>query len=109
MFDRKWSGSEKKVARRAFDAALDRALAKIMAEFKERAAAVTTADEMWDIGEDLKRQRRNLEEIFDYRYSQLPLVFAQLLRKGYIDEEQLAGLSEEKIEIIRDIRDRLRR
>jgi hypothetical protein len=41
--DSRWSASEKKIARRAFDAALDNALAKVMAEFKAKAAAATRA------------------------------------------------------------------
>lgn len=35
-----WSASEKKLARHAFDMALDAALAKMMAEFKHKANAV---------------------------------------------------------------------
>jgi hypothetical protein len=37
-FDLKWSPSEKKVARAAFDAALEVALGKKLAEFKRRPA-----------------------------------------------------------------------
>jgi hypothetical protein len=36
-----WSASEKKLARHAFDMALEAALAKTMAEFKRKASAVT--------------------------------------------------------------------
>jgi hypothetical protein len=83
--DLKWSPSEKKVARTAFDAALDSALTKVMAEFKVRAIAATTSSDM----------------MFDYRYSQLPFVFARLIHEGHLDESRLAGLSEEKRELIR--------
>ena len=101
MHDLKWTSSEKKIARRAFEAALDRALEKAVADFKARAAAVKTPEEMWAFGEDLRRQRRKLEDMFDYRYSQLPFVFPQLIREGYLDEEELSGLSEEKMNEIR--------
>lgn len=99
--DLKWSPSEKKVARRAFDAALETALANAMAEFKRKASAVTLPSEMWEIEDYLRRQRREIDETFDYRYSQLPLVFARLIRQGYLDESLLAGLSQDKLEIIR--------
>lgn len=46
-FDLKWSGSEKKVARAAFDEALEAALAKTMATLKGKASAATTPAEMW--------------------------------------------------------------
>jgi len=99
--DLKWSPSEKKIARRAFDAALKSALAKVMTEFKRMANAASTPSEMWVIEDYLRQQRREIEETFDFRYSQLPLVFARLIREGHLDESLLAGLSEEKREIIR--------
>jgi hypothetical protein len=49
MHDRRWSGSEKKVARRAYDMALEAALARIMTEFQVKAAAATTPSDMWDV------------------------------------------------------------
>ena len=99
--DVKWSPSEKKIARRAFDAALKSALAKVMTEFKRMANAASTPSEMWVIEDFLRQQRREIDESFDFRYSQLPLVFARLIREGHLDESLLAGLSEEKREIIR--------
>ncbi|KWV58383.1 hypothetical protein AS156_34710 [Bradyrhizobium macuxiense] len=99
--DLKWSASEKKAARRAYDAALDVALASVLAEFKRLAAAAAAPEDLWKIEDYLRRQRREIDEMFDYRYSQLPLVFARLIREGYLDESLLAGLSDEKREIIR--------
>ena len=60
-----------------------------------------TASEMWEIEDYLHHERREIVELFDYRYSQLPLVFARLIRDGHLDESRLAGLSEEKRDIIR--------
>jgi len=39
MHDLKWSASEKKIARRAYEAALESTLAEIMTEFKALLAA----------------------------------------------------------------------
>jgi hypothetical protein len=103
--DLKWSPSEKKIARRAFDAALESALAKVIAEFKNKAAAATTPREMWEIEDFLRQERREIDEMFDYRYSQLPLVFARLVREGHLDESLLDGLSGEKRDIIRSFLD----
>ncbi len=91
-----WSNAEKKIARRAFDAALEKALAAALADFKVRAAAVSTASEMWTIGEDLHRKRREIDQLFDYRYSQLTHVLAGLIHLGLMDEAALAGLADEK-------------
>ncbi len=101
--DLNWSPAEKKIARRAYDAALQAALAKVMAEFKRRANAAATPTEMWEVGDYLRQQGKEIDELFDYRYSQLPLVFARLIREGLLDETLLAGLSEDKRRIIRSI------
>jgi DNA-binding MarR family transcriptional regulator len=99
--DLKWSPSEKKVARKAYDAALQSALGKIMAEFKRRAAAAATPSDMWDIEDYLRGERREIGEVFDYRYSQLLFGFTNLILRGHLEESLLDGLSEEKREIIR--------
>lgn len=44
---------------------------------------------------------RKIERKYDYRYSQLPWVVGQLIRQGRIQEAELAGLSEEKLNYIR--------
>ncbi len=101
MHDLKWSAAEKRVAREAFDSALELAFAKVMAEFKRRAAAAAKPSDLWEIEDHLRRQRREIDEMFDYRYSQLLLVFARLIHEGYLDESRLAGLAEEKRKIVR--------
>ena len=99
-FDLKWSPSEKKIARAAFDAALEVALGKTLAEFKKKASDAATFSDMWEIEDHLRQQRRNLEQMFDYRYSQLIVVFGSLIRDGYLDEKLLVGLSQDKREEI---------
>lgn len=44
---------------------------------------------MWSIVDDLRQRRRALDELLDYRYSQLTLVFARLVFEGHLDEKQL--------------------
>ncbi len=101
MLERRWSDSEKKIARRAYEAARQAVLARTLAEFKAKAAAATDIDDMWSIVDGSRQRRRELEELLDHRYSQLPLVFARLILEGHLDERQLAGLSEDKLEEIR--------
>ncbi|MBP6337627.1 MAG: hypothetical protein KA375_08530 [Vitreoscilla sp.] len=96
MHDFKWSDSEKKLARRLFDAALQAELAEVLAELKRQAEAATTPDAMWDVEDYLTRRRRDIDQKYDYRYSQLILVFGWLLREGRLQPDQFAGLSEEK-------------
>ena len=103
MNDFKWSPAEKNLSRRAFEKALESALSEVLAEFKAKAAAAGTPEEMWNVQRFLASKEREIEEKYDYRYSRLILVFARLLREGRIQEDQLAGLSEEKLTFIRSI------
>ncbi|ESZ51745.1 MULTISPECIES: hypothetical protein [unclassified Mesorhizobium] len=91
----KWSPSEKKVARTAYDAALKVALDKTLAELKSRAHVAATPSEIWDVEDFLRQQRRKID------YSQLIQVFANLIRQGYLEENLLVGLSEDKRQTIR--------
>jgi hypothetical protein len=101
VLERRWSESEKKIARRAYEAARQAVLARTLAEFKAKAAAATTIDDMWSIVDESRQRRRELQELLDFRYSQLSLVFARLILEGHLGEQQLAGLSEDKLEEIR--------
>ena len=103
MHDLKWSDSEKKLARRVFEAAVSTELEETIADFKSRAAAVSSPDEMWVLEDFLRRRRIDIDRKYDYRYSQLLLVFGQLLREKRIQDADLTGLSEDKLERIRRI------
>lgn len=96
-----WSNAEKKIARRAYETAREAVLSKTLAEFKAQAAAAAGIDDMWSIIDASRQRRREIQDLLDYRHSQLPLVFSRLIFEGYLDERQLAGLSEESLEEIR--------
>ena len=71
-----------------------------MAEFKARAASAAEPQDMWAVQDYLAKKGREIDEKYDYRYSQLVLVFARLVREGRLKEEQLEGLAEEKLSFI---------
>jgi hypothetical protein len=103
MRELKWTEAEKKLSRRAFEVALQAELADVLREFKARAAAVQTPQDMWPIEHFLSQRRRELDAKYDYRYSQLILVFGRLVREGRLTEAHLEGLSHDKLEFIRQI------
>lgn len=98
-----WTPSEKKIARRVFDAALQSELDAIMRTVKAMAADASAPDALWAIEEFLSKSRRAIDRKYDYRYSQLEFVFAYLLREGRISEDALAGLSDDKLQRIMGI------
>lgn len=101
MHELKWSHAEKTVARRAFDLALGKELEDLIREAKGRSARIEEPSELWDLETWLTKRRREIDQSYDYRYSVLPLVFAQLLRDGRLTEDDLRGLGKEKLDRIR--------
>jgi hypothetical protein len=101
MYELKWSHAEKTVARRAFDLALGKELESLLQEAKGRVARIEEPSELWDLESWLSERRREIDRRYDYRYSILPLVFAQLLRDGSLTEDDLHGLGQEKLDLIR--------
>lgn len=71
MYTQDWSASEKKIARQAFDRALNQELAALLAQLKQRANHASGAADVWDIHDYLSAQRQQIDRKYDYRYSQL--------------------------------------
>jgi len=99
--DLMWSRSEKAIARKAFDAALERELQEVIQEAKQKAGQIKEPADLWDLEHYLTERRKEIDRKYDYRYSQLDLVFGRLLRERWIHEEELRGLGEDKLRGIR--------
>jgi Photoprotection regulator fluorescence recovery protein len=97
----KWSPPEKSIARKAYDAAQQRELDTIIRKAKEMALGIKTPSELWKLEDYLFESRKKIDSKYDYRYSVLPLLFAQLVREGWLKEEELDGLREEKLAYLR--------
>lgn len=103
MKDMQWSKTEKAIAKKAFDSAYERECQTIMVELRKLASEAQTPEDIWKIHDYLGRTQRNMGKKYDYRYSMLIFGFAQLLMEGWITEDELNGLREDKIEKIRFI------
>ena len=101
MHDETWSRSEKTIARRAFDAALDREYAALTDEVRRRANAIAEPRHIWALHDFLTQSRKDIDRKYAYRYSQLILVFARLIFDGWLSEAELTGLAAEKLARIR--------
>ena len=101
MDNMRWSDAEKKIARRVFDQALQRELDEVIQEVKQMALDIKEPSDLWKIEEYLTRRRKAIDSDYDYRYSQLPLVFGVLVRRGRIRVQDLQGLDEEKLAFVR--------
>jgi hypothetical protein len=98
-----WSRSEKIIARTAFDAALGRELHEVIEQAKKMASQIQQSSDLWDLEHYLTQRRKEIDGKYDYRYSQLTLVFGRLLYEKRLREEELHGLREDKLKPIRSV------
>ena len=98
-----WSKSEKAIARTAFDAALKRELQDVMRKTKQMANQIKEPADVWELEHYLTERRKEIDRKYDYRYSQLRHVFGRLLYEGRVSEEELRGLSDDKLKSIRSL------
>ena len=96
-----WSRSEKTVARTAFDAALGRELHEVIHKTKQMANAIQQSADLWDLEHYLTQRRKEIDRKYEYKYSQLTHVFGRLLHEKRLCEEELHGLQEDKLKLIR--------
>ena len=103
MFEFKWSPSEKKAARAAFDLALDRELKAVRQEAEALLQKSGDESSIWRVHDYLSEKRRDVDEKYSYRYSVLILVFSRLVSEGWLTVDDLSGIGTEKIEVIRQV------
>ena len=90
-----WSPSERKAARVVYDRALEKAREEVL-DF-HRNKAIAELDDLWEYEREIREWRKELDYIFQYRYSFLDLCFAISLRRGWLQQDDLSGLNEERI------------
>ena len=97
MQDFKWSKEEKKIARKMFEVAYKRECTDLIQKIQSKAAHLSGPNDIWSLHDFMSKKIRTIGRKYDYRYSVLPLVFAQLIKDGWLTIDELRGLSEEKI------------
>jgi hypothetical protein len=103
-----WSRSEKTIARKAFDAVLERELHEVMQETKKMASQIKEPSDLWDSERYLTERRKDTDREYDTRGSRLKDVLGRLLFENRLGEEDLHGLREEKMKSIRSFAQFLR-
>lgn len=96
-----WSKAERAIARKVFDAALNRELQDVIRETKQRASQMKEPADVWELEHYLTQRRKDIDRKYEFRSPQLARVFGMLLHEGRISEQQLHGLREDKMKPIR--------
>ena len=101
MRNLKWSSTEKAIARKAFDRALQQELDAAIQSAKQMAAKIRQASELWELERYLTRLRKEIDRKYEYKYSVLLPVFGEQVREGRLNAKDLQGLTEDKLAYIR--------
>jgi len=96
-----WSRAEKAVARRAYDAALERELREVMEDARQRASRIRQPSDVWGLEQYLSQRRKEIDRKYQFRTSHLTQVLGELLREKRISERELRGLHEDKLKSMR--------
>jgi hypothetical protein len=97
MSDIHWSDSEKQAANDVFKRAYEREVQSLMKDFQQKATQITDVEELWQLHDFLSAKRHEIDGKYDYRYSMLVFVFAELLREGWLSLEELQFLEKDKL------------
>ena len=98
-----WSSEEKKIARKIFDKAYQNEVEEVKKLLESKIQKIKSGKDIWEINDFLTERRISIDKKFDYRYSRLIIVLGILLSENYLTENDLNGLSEEKIEMIKNV------
>jgi Photoprotection regulator fluorescence recovery protein len=101
MRELKWSSTERAVARRCYERLLQQELDVAIQSTKERAAKISRASELWELERHLTRLGKEIDRKYQYKYSTLVLFFADRVREGKLDLDDLRGLADDKLSYIR--------
>jgi hypothetical protein len=93
--------ARKNIARTAFDKAYQNEMSEIKNDLRKRLENLDDLQEIWSLLDYLSKRKNEIDKKYDYRYSVLLYVFVRLLRDGFIDEKDLEGLSDEKLNAIK--------
>lgn len=86
----------------AFDKAYEKEISDISKEVGCRIKKYKTPKELWELHNYISNKRKETDQKYDYRYSVLILVFARIMKDGYISKSDLRGISESEIQAIEE-------
>ena len=103
MIEFKWTKAEKQIAKEAFDRAYQRESTALIKEINEY--KLEQPDDIWSLSQMLQEREKEINNIYDYRYSQLTIIFGILIKRESLSIDELDGLSQDKLEQIKRIND----
>jgi len=91
-----WSLQEQEIARQVFDLAYDREIADLLQTVSAQAGAIAEVKDVWRLNDFLSAKRHEVDGKYDFRYPYLIVVFARLVKEGWLQPQELEGLDPSK-------------
>jgi Photoprotection regulator fluorescence recovery protein len=92
-----WSQTEQEIAEEVFKRAYEREINALIQTVCEKANSIAQPDDMWSLHDFLSARRHDVDGKYEYAYSSLLFVFAKLLKEGWLNLDELNGLSKDKL------------
>ncbi|WP_277128357.1 hypothetical protein [Chlorogloeopsis fritschii] len=92
-----WTDIEKKIARTAFEQAYKREIDALLKQVQKEASTLVDLDDIWRLHDFLSAKRHEIEGKYDYQYSVLLFIFAELIKEGWLSLNELKGLDQDKL------------
>lgn len=92
-----WTKTEVEISERVLKKAYERETKTLIQKVKEKINHLQQVEELWEVHDLLSSKRYDLDGKYDNREPMLVFTFAQLLKEGWINLEELAGLEKGKL------------
>lgn len=92
-----WSKTEKEAAQAAFETAYRREIDALIETVSEKAGAIATLDDLWQLHDFLSARRHDIDGKYDDQPSSLMFVFARLVKENWLQIDELEGLNKDKL------------
>lgn len=102
MKEIRWSKKEKGIARHLFKSAYEQECNELIKKVKELTKTIKTSEDLWDLYDFLKEKRKEIDNKYDFSYTNFLFLSGRLLDEKWIRLDDLEGLSDDKIDKIKD-------
>jgi hypothetical protein len=92
-----WTDLEKKIAQTAFNRAYEREVEVLLKQVREEVSTIAELKALWQLHDFLSAKRHEIEGKYHYQYSALLFVFADLVKEGWLQLNELEGLNQDKL------------
>ncbi len=92
-----WTTTEENIAKRAFDIAYKREIESLIDSVRQKVTSLTEISDMWRLHDFLSVKRHEIDGRYDFRLPVLIFVFADLVKDGLLNLNELEGLDADKI------------